>query len=252
MPNAIITAIMFVGNLVMTALPMIEVVFGISGTTYFVTGALAITAGVVGMSKLMEMSIPRPDSNYARQKTVRSTTAPVKRVYGESLISGPVAFMGVGGTGNQDLWHVIALTGDKSEAITDIYLDNVIIPNADINSGNALAGGIVNGTSTIFRPVDSTTLVTVYKYIGGQTAVSQPVASEFFKWTSDHEGQGLTYIATKFSFPDNERIAEVWNKYNPQDIKALVKGMAIYDPRKDSTSPEYDSSLRSFYAEAFR
>ena len=29
MPNAIITAIMFVGNLVMTALPMIEVVFGI-------------------------------------------------------------------------------------------------------------------------------------------------------------------------------------------------------------------------------
>ncbi len=242
MPNAIITAIMFVGNLVMTALPMIEVVFGIGGATMFVTGALAITAGVVGMSKLMEMSIPRPDSNYARQKTVRSTTAPVKRVYGESLISGPVAFMGVGGTGNQDLWHVIALTGDKSEAITDIYLDNVIIPNADINSGNA-AGGIVNGTSTIFRPVGSTTLVTVYKYIGGQTAVSQPVASEFFKWTSDHEGQGLTYIATKFSFPDNERIAEVWNKYNPQDIKALVKGMAIYDPRKDSTSPEYDSSL---------
>ena len=242
MPNAIITAIAFVGNLVMTALPMIEVVFGISGTTMFVTGALAITAGVVGMSKLMEMSLPRPDSNYARQKTVRSTTAPVKRVYGESLISGPVAFMGVGGTGNQDLWHVIALTGDKSEAITDIYLDNVIIPNADINSGNA-AGGIVNGTSTIFRPVDSTTLVTVYKYIGGQTAVSQPVASEFFKWTSDHEGQGLTYIATKFSFPDNERIAEVWNKYNPQDIKALVKGMAIYDPRKDSTSPEYDASL---------
>jgi hypothetical protein len=242
MPNAIITAIMFVGNLVMTALPIIEVVFGISGTTFFVTGALAITAGVVGMSKLMEMSIPRPDSNYARQKTVRSTTAPVKRVYGESLISGPVAFMGVGGTGNQDLWHVIALTGDKSEAITDIYLDNVIIPNADINSGNAL-GGAVNGTTTIFKPIDSTTLVTVYKYIGAQTAVSQPVDDEFFKWTSDHKGRGLTYIATKFSFPDNEKIAEIWNKYNPQDIKALVKGMAIYDPRKDSTSPEYDSSL---------
>jgi len=242
MPNAIITAIMFVGNLVMTALPIIEVVFGISGTTFFVTGALAITAGVVGMSKLMEMSLPRPDSNYARQKTVRSTTAPVKRVYGESLISGPVAFMGVGGTGNQDLWHVIALTGDKSEAITDIYLDNIIIPNADINSGNS-AGGIVNGTSTIFKPIASTTLVTVYKYTGGQTAASMPVTSEFFKWTSDHEGQGLTYIATKFSFPDNEKIAEIWNKYNPQDIKALVKGMAIYDPRKDSTSPEYDSSL---------
>ena len=242
MPNAIITAIMFVGNLVMTALPVIEVVFGIGGATMFVTGALAITAGVVGMSKLMEMSIPRPDSNYARQKTVRSTTAPVKRVYGESLISGPVAFIGVGGTGNQDLWHVIALTGDKSEAITDIYLDNIIIPNADINSGNAL-GGAVNGTTTIFKPIDSTTLVTVYKYTGGQTAVSQPVANEFFKWTSDHEGQGLTYIATKFSFPDNEKIAEIWNKYNPQDIKALVKGMAIYDPRKDSTSPEYDSSL---------
>ena len=242
MPNAIITAIMFVGNLVMTALPIIEVVFGISGTTFFVTGALAITAGVVGMSKLMEMSLPRPDSNYARQKTVRSTTAPVKRVYGESLISGPVAFMGVGGTGNQDLWHVIALTGDKSEAITDIYLDNIIIPNADIDSGNS-AGGIVNGTTTIFKPIASTTLVTVYKYTGGQTAASMPVVSEFFKWTSDHEGQGLTYIATKFSFPDNEKIAEIWNKYNPQDIKALVKGMAIYDPRKDSTSPEYDSSL---------
>ena len=242
MPTAIVTAIMFVGNLVMTALPIIEVVFGIGGGTMFVTGALAITAGVVGMSKLMEMSLPRPDSNFARQKTVRTTTAPVKRVYGESLISGPVAFLGVGGNGNQDLWHVIALTGDKSEAITDIYLDNIIIPNADINSGNAL-GGVVNGTTTIFKPIDSTTLVTVYKYTGGQTAASMPVTSEFFKWTSDHKGQGLTYIATKFSFPDNEKIAEVWNKYNPQDIKALVKGMAIYDPRKDSTSDEYDSGL---------
>ena len=242
MPNVVLQAIMFVGTLVMEALPVLEVVFGIGAGTTAVVGALAITAGVVGMSKLMEMSLPRPDSNYARQKTVRTTTAPVKRVYGESLISGPVAFMGVSGTGNQDLWHVIALTGDKSESITDIYLDNVIIPNADINSGNAL-GGAVNGTTTIFKPIDSNTLVTVYKYLGGQTAASNPVDSEFFKWTSDHKGQGLTYIATKFSFPDNEKIAEIWNKYNPQDIKALVKGMAVYDPRKDSTSDEYDSSL---------
>ncbi len=242
MPNVVLQAIMFVGTLVMEALPVLEVVFGISAGTTAVVGALAITAGVVGMSKLMEMSLPRPDSNYARQKTVRTTTAPVKRVYGESLISGPVAFMGVSGTGNQDLWHVIALTGDKSEAITDIYLDNVIIPNADINSGNAL-GGAVNGTTTIFKPIDSNTLVTVYKYLGGQTAASAPVDNEFFKWTDDHKGQGITYIATKFSFPDNEKIAEIWNKYNPQDIKALVKGMAVYDPRKDSTSNEYDSSL---------
>ena len=112
----------------------------------------------------------------------RGGTQPVKTVYGEALVSGPIAFLGAGNPLLASLYHVIALTGHQSESITDIYFDNVKIQNSDINSG-AATGGAVSG-STVYGPVNSTTITYINKHLGADTSADSMVSAQFAKWTA--------------------------------------------------------------------
>jgi hypothetical protein len=59
------------------------------------------------------------------------------------LVSGPIAFVGVAGTKNKDLYHAVVLAGHEVNAITDIHFDNQVIPSSAIDgSGNVTSGCI--------------------------------------------------------------------------------------------------------------
>ena len=215
-------------------------------------GGAIVAGGALVAKKVMnlfEIEMPKVDTDRSRQATVRGTTEAHKVVYGESLVSGPVAFMGTAGTENRDLYYCIALAGHECQSITDIHFDNIVIPSGDIaatstNSANVSTTGAVSG-SGIFGPVGSpaTTIVQINKYLGTETQDADIMLRDAFpsKWTADHDGKGIAYIVTKWNLNDDS--AEIWDKYTPRDIKALVKGRKIYDPRKDSTSSAYDASL---------
>jgi hypothetical protein len=51
----------------------------------------------------------------------------MKIIYGESLVSGALSFIGVAGEKNKDLYHSVVLAGHEVEAITDIHFDNEVI-----------------------------------------------------------------------------------------------------------------------------
>ena len=55
------------------------------------------------------------------------------------------------------------------------------------------------------------------------------MVNAFTDYTSAHQGKGIAYIAMKWKLNDDS--AEVWDKYAPTDIKAIVKGRKVYDPR---------------------
>ena len=236
--EAVVAFLYTVGDFIIATVAGEAAVGAVGALTSAAIGATAIIGGTVGLSKLFEIEMNVPDTDYSRQRTVKGGTQPVKTVYGEALVSGPIAFLGAGNSavsssGNESLYHVIALTGHQSESITDIYFDNVKIQNSDINSGAATGGAV--GGSTVYGPVNSTTITYINKHLGADTSADSMVSAQFAKWTSDHVGQGVTYIATQFYFPDDSDIADVWNKHTPSDIKALVKGVkTIYDPRDDT------------------
>jgi hypothetical protein len=77
------------------------------------------------ISGLYEM--PQMDTDASRQRTVKSTVEPMKIIYGESLVSGALSFIGVAGEKNKDLYHSVVLAGHEVEAITDIHFDNEVI-----------------------------------------------------------------------------------------------------------------------------
>ena len=132
---------------------------GVVGATVVLAGVAALNYGIRKIGAI-DVNFQEPDAT--RDLTVRSTVAAMKIVYGEAVVSGPVAFAGVAGTNNRDLWTVVALAGHEVSAITDVYFDDVKIVNADINGG-AAGGGDVGGTGTYRKVWVGSTLTTIVK-----------------------------------------------------------------------------------------
>ena len=206
-----------------------------TGSAALAIGAAVVAGSAYAATRLMtpNMRMPVADNSRTRQSTVRGTVEPQKLIYGQALVSGPITFVAVAGTDNNDLYHQIALAGHQCESITDIHFDNEVIPTSAINSGAAGGGNVTTGT---FGPLNSTTICKINKHLGTatQTADADLVAT-FTNYTSAHQGKGIANIVTKWTLTDESQ--EVWDKKKPSDIKALVKGKNdIYDPRLDTSA----------------
>ena len=206
---------------------------GASGMAAVALGA-AVVAGAAlvatkAVNSLFGVDMPQVDSDASRQRTVKSTTEPFKTIYGESLVSGPITYIGMAGTDNADLYHVIALAGHEVTDIKDVYFDNKLITDAQINSGNAAGGDVIAGD---FGPKSGSTICVINKHLGTATqAADSMMVSTFSDYTSAHQGKNVAYIAMKWTL--NEDSAETWEKYAPSDIKCIVQGRKVYDPRLD-------------------
>jgi len=210
---------------------------GLTAGQALALGAATVVAGAVAAQKLISelYSVPNIDSDRSRQATVRGTVEPQKLIYGEALVSGPISFVGVAGTDNRDLYHAIVLAGHPCDSISDIYFDDERIQSAHINA----SGNVTTGT---FGPKDGTTICVIRKLTGSQTTADSVLDGAFSTInSSEHIGTNLTYIVTKFTLTEDSQ--ETWDKFMPNDIKALVKGKKVYDPRQDSTSTYYDASV---------
>ena len=158
-------------------------------------------------------SVQHRSNDQQRSLTTRSAIAPQKIIYGDTVVSGVISFVGATGDNNRDLYHVIALAGHEVDSIKDIYLDNTKILNADINGGNP-AGGDVGGLG-IFKVVDSTNVVRVMKHLGDQTAVDSMVSTAFGDDYDDtHIGYNVAYIATRFRLFEGSQ--KTWDKHTPE------------------------------------
>jgi hypothetical protein len=244
MPQAIIifaqTALATVGY---TAAALVGGSIAYSTALYI--GAAVIVGGSVVAKKAMslfEMEMPQVDSDVSRQSTAKTTVAPQKIIYGEALVSGPISYIALSGASNADLYQTIVLAGHEVNAITDIHFDDEIITNAQIaaglNNGSNTAGDVTGGT---FGPIDSNTICVINKHLGAASQASDPMlTNKFALYTSDHRGEGIAYLAMKWTL--NEDSATVWEKYSPGNVKALVQGKKIYDPRLEVAANNNDAT----------
>lgn len=167
----------------------------------------------------------------AKTITSRGTIDPAKIIYGTALVAGTLAYRNAHGIRNRELWAVHVLAGHEVNSITDVYLDTKQIPNSIINGGAAAGGAVDSGD---FGPVRSQTVCAIYKHYGTatQTANSALVAASS-DWTTSHRLRGYAYAVTNFVLWD--RTATIWEAGDPRNVKFLVEGKKIYDPRLDST-----------------
>ena len=99
--------------------------------------------------------------------------------------------------------------------------------------------GPKNGTICVINKHKGEASQTADRYYCCQTG---PQAN---RYTSAHRGDGIAYLAMKWVL--NEDSAETWDKFSPSNVKALVKGKPVYDPRLETGAPNYNPLRSAFH-----
>ncbi|WKE64328.1 hypothetical protein PVT67_11620 [Gallaecimonas kandeliae] len=182
---------------------------------YAAAAAIAIGVGAAALTYAATPSMPGTgyaNDAYAQQQMIRSPAEPRRSIYGRAQVSGPLVFISESGQDRKYLHLVIPLAGHRCDAIERVYfgdevaMDGLVV--ADKYAGKAR----------------------VKVYLGNQVAADPDLVAECAEWTSAHVGYGVTYLYVRL-----EHDTELFPNGVP-NIKALVRGKRIYDPRLDDTA----------------
>lgn len=150
-----------------------------------------------------------------------SGTEPGVMVFGQRAVPGREVFKGTSGTNNRYLWIVYELARHQCEDVGTIWLDDNEIASANIDgmTGQVTAGALAVDTY-------------IWKHLGrSDQSVDTNVQAAFTAWNSNHKGVGVTYIVVRYTYNKDR-----FPSGPPANVRALVKGQRLYDPRKDSTN----------------
>jgi hypothetical protein len=158
-------------------------------------------------------------------KASNNTAIPV--VYGRRQVGIARVFVESSGTDNTYLYMAGVLCeggGNGIESIDEIYVNDKLV---------TWSGALTDGT---VRTVDSSdtnfykdeSLISVQSFYGLDNQSVSSLLDESTNWGSNHKLSGVAYLAFKFK----------WNQdafSSLPEIKVVLKGKKIYDPRLDST-----------------
>ena len=147
-----------------------------------------------------------------------SNIEPIPIIYGVRRVGGVRVFVSTrdasGGDPNEYLYICLVLCEGDVHSITDIHLDDIAITNSKYSG-----------------------LYSFNVHTGSDSQTYDSLLTEANSgWTNTHRLRGVAYIAMRLKWD-----ADVFS--GVPEITALVNGRKVYDPRKDSTSAGYDSSL---------
>jgi len=173
------------------------------------------------------------------QVTTRGALEYRKICYGQAMVSGPIVYNNVSGTNNKELWYDVALVGHEIEDFVAIYLDGDEIPKANISWTAGSSGADGSGTGAVsvtkFIGASSTKAVYAFYYPGhADQVVSGAMNSAFSDIGTNNRLRGVAHMVLKLIYDENTE--EVWEQGAPGQLKAVIKGRKIYDPRLDSTN----------------
>ncbi|NKF51357.1 hypothetical protein G3R49_12395 [Shewanella sp. WXL01] len=178
--------------------------------------AIAIGIGAAAATYALTPNVDAGDfSNeaYSQQQMIRSPAEPRRGLYGTGMLSGILAHAEETGEDNKYLHLVIPLVGHECESIEKVYF------------GDEVAWQKGTGLSSKYR-----SKARLKMHLGDQTTADANLVADSSIWTEDHIGYGITYIYARLSYDP-----EVFPNGVP-NIKALVKGKKVYDPRLDTTA----------------
>lgn len=180
-----------------------------------VSTAAAIAIGI-GAAALTYAATPKFDGGsfaneaFTQQQMLRSPVEPRRGIYGRAMVSGPLVFAEETGADNAYLHLVIPLAGHRCDGVEKIYFGD------DVAWAN---GALTSKYASVAR---------LKVHLGNQTTSDPDLTAECRQWTSAHVGFGVTYLYARLKFD-----TKVFPNGVP-NIKALVRGKQVYDPRKNT------------------
>jgi hypothetical protein len=219
---------------VVAAIAAGKITAGTTAAVLATTAAAVVDLAITSSYQKKKAADAQKDAASApRDVTVRSAIEPARIIYGKARTSGPVVYTNTqptpGTNDNSTLWTAISLANHECASIEEVWLDGDQILWSQLSG----TGGVTSGK---YGPINTNEVTNFYAKLGtpSQTALSQLV-SAFSDWTSSYTGQDITYLVSAFEL-GTATGEGVWAQGAPNNIRAVVKGKKVYDPRKDSTN----------------
>ena len=232
------------------------VIWGITAATGITLGATAtalVHIGVAVASTALSVAIankngrPQQSGGVVTESTTAGDEIPQSFVLGRYMTAGnlaaPVMSHGVSGD-TRYLTYVIDLGDIAYESLESVIINGEACTLAT-GSPSTLTMSDGDGTTAAINSVFGATIATPNKYTGfawvrfydgTQTAADADLVSIYGSyperpWSSDMIGRGVPYAICTFLLRDTPQI---WT--GQPEIKFVVKGAKLYDPRKDTTA----------------
>lgn len=215
----------------------------LTGKTFLTIASLAISTAI----QKRQLKGLQDNVDLKRDVLIRSATEAKKIVYGKTLVGGVVVYSNVAGTKNSSLFIVVAHAGHIVESITDIWLDDNVVAEAD--NPWYLGTGVTGGRYYVGSPPNEG-VAAFSRYLGTAGQGADPVLeSTFADWTTAHRGRGVAYTAAQLVL--KKKSEKVFESGAPQKIRALMEGKKPYDPSAD-LSPGADMIANGYTSTSFR
>lgn len=205
-----------------------------TGTILFGPGTLTATQTViasvvyVGVSMAVTSALtPKPNIPDTKNNlgTTIDSIADADIVYGQIRKGGTKTYHET--TGNGKFYHYfITLAMHEVEEIGDIYINDEV---ATIDANDKVTSQDWN-SKILIKKFTGASNQNIYSSLTGLTDGPS-------NYTNTFKGQGVACLYVRLEYDQN-----VFQSGMPL-ITAVVKGKKVYDPRKDSTSSAYNSSL---------
>ena len=180
---------------------------------------------------LNAMAPKPPSSTSARgyNVTQRGTALDHQIIYGKTKVAGAIVFDATNGSSNKYLHRVLAMAGHEIESYEEIWLNDYKLT---LDSDGEVTSATNDGGATSTTRYNG--YVRIKKHLGADNQTHDTtLAAETFdndNWTSAHRLRGIAYLYVRYKFD-----AEVFPNGVPE-IKAVIKGKKVYDPRNSTTA----------------
>ena len=137
---------------------------------------------------------------------------------GETATPSALLYWGTSGTDNKFLSQIIAHSFHPINAFIGMKINT--------------ATEVLTGNSTVYpgNATDTTTPVLSIQNTAGRQTANPFTTVRGNEWGAAHIGRGIAMTHFRFAY-DQEKLATGL----PQNIQAIVEGVRVYDPRRDST-----------------
>lgn len=187
----------------------------VAGGSVIIAGALAFGSSILqsAMAKKPKRAADFAAQSDGRTVQVRQAITTRKIIYGETRVSGPIAF--VTSTGGNKYFHIVLpVASHEVEAIDEVWVNDQVVANDMLDaSGNVIAGRYAG-------------YMRIRKYLGTANQTADPfLVAEVPGWTEHHRGRGVAYVYVRMTY---SRTAYPTGTPN---ISAVVRGRRLFDPR---------------------
>jgi len=178
---------------------------------------------LIPIPDIPEFDTPEEEKGVLVNKSSNNAQIPV--IYGTRQVGITRVLMESSGTDNTYLYIAGVLAEGEVNAITSISIDDKVV-----TFDGALTHGTVrevaSSDSNFYK--DGASHIQAQAFMGKDDQVASSVLSTLTNWTSAHKLSGVAYVAIRFK----------WNQDvfgNIPDVKVIVQGRKVYDPRNTNT-----------------